>query len=75
MIASAILVGLYCATSAGAAFLVAHGNGWRFLPILPIVFATYHLSYGTGFLFGLSYRPTLWDRPSPIRNLLTAITR
>jgi hypothetical protein len=67
--------GLYRTASAGSAFMVAKRNGWRFLPILPIVFATYHLSYGVGFLLGISYRPTDWDLHSPLRKVLTAITR
>ena len=28
-------------------------KGWRYFPVLPIVFATLHLSYGTGFLKGI----------------------
>jgi succinoglycan biosynthesis protein ExoA len=75
VIAGAACAGLYCAASAGASFLVAKRDGWRFLPALPIVFATYHLSYGLGSLLGLSYHPTAWDRRSPLRKVLTAITR
>jgi succinoglycan biosynthesis protein ExoA len=73
--ACSALVGLYTAGSAGAAFLVARRDGWRFFPALPIVFATYHLSYGLGFLLGLSCRPAAWNRPSPLRRVLIAITR
>jgi glycosyltransferase involved in cell wall biosynthesis len=73
--ACAALAGLYFAASACAAFLVARRDGWRFLPVLPIIFATYHLSYGLGFLIGLSYHPASWDRPSPVREVLRAITR
>lgn len=67
--------GLYCAASAGAAFSVAKRDGWRFLPVLPIVFGTYHLSYGLGFLLGLSYHPTAGNRHFRLRKVLTAITR
>ena len=28
-------------------------EGWQYFPVLPIVFATIHLSYGTGFLMGI----------------------
>jgi succinoglycan biosynthesis protein ExoA len=73
--ASAGLAALYFATSIRAAFLIARRNGWYFLPVLPIVFATYHLSYGLGFLLGLTHRPTNGDRPSRMRSVLTAITR
>ena len=71
----AALAGLYPAAAVGAAFLVARNGGWRFLPVLPIVFATYHLSYGSGFLLGLAYRPEAANRPSRIQQVLTTITR
>ncbi|WAC06778.1 MAG: glycosyltransferase family 2 protein [Thermodesulfobacteriota bacterium] len=32
---------------------ISINNGIRYLPIMPIVFATLHLSYGTGFIKGL----------------------
>jgi succinoglycan biosynthesis protein ExoA len=69
------LVSLYFIASFASAFLVAMRKGWRFLPSLPIVFATYHLSYALGFLLAVLYRPATWDRPNPIRKVLTAITR
>jgi glycosyltransferase involved in cell wall biosynthesis len=71
----AVLAGLYFAASAGAAFLVARRGAWDFLPVLPIVFATYHLSYGLGFLLGLAYNVSTGDHPSRMRRVLTAITR
>ncbi|TXG84760.1 MAG: glycosyltransferase family 2 protein [Thermomicrobiales bacterium] len=46
---------LYAAGTLGASFLTAAQRGWKLLPVLPIVFATYHVSYGLGFLRGL------WD--------------
>jgi hypothetical protein len=66
---------LYFVVSLGAAFLAARRSGWLFLPVLPVVFATYHLSYGLGFLLALAYQPMTWDRPSYMRKILTAITR
>lgn len=53
----ASLAGLYCAASIGAALATAARNDWRYLPILPAVFATYHVSYGLGFLWGLLQSP------------------
>jgi len=35
------------------AVTTAYRHGWRYLPILPITFATMHLSWGLGFLWGL----------------------
>ncbi len=69
------LSSLYFIASFASAFFVARRNGWMFLPFLPIVFATYHLSYGLGFLLALLYRPADWDRAHPMRKALTAITR
>ncbi len=39
--------------------------GVRFLPILPVIFATIHLSWGTGFLAGLVRFGHLAARPAP----------
>jgi glycosyltransferase involved in cell wall biosynthesis len=49
------LVGLYLAALIPACFLTAARAGWDLLPLLPAVFACYHLGYGFGFLAGL------WD--------------
>ena len=69
------LASSYSIASFAAAFSVARRKGWIFLPFLPIVFATYHLSHGLGFLLGLMYPPTHWDRRNSIQKVLTAITR
>jgi glycosyltransferase involved in cell wall biosynthesis len=51
----AAIAGSYLAASLGAALaLCASGSRWRYLPVLPLVFAVYHLSYGFGFLRGLA---------------------
>ena len=34
-------------------FVIAKKEGWKYLPLLPIVFVTMHFSYGIGFLTGL----------------------
>jgi succinoglycan biosynthesis protein ExoA len=47
------LVSLYVVANVGASFLTAARHGWRALPLLPIVFACYHFSYGYGFLRGI----------------------
>jgi succinoglycan biosynthesis protein ExoA len=66
---------LYFVVAMGAAFFAARRDGWHFLPVLPIVFATYHLSYGFGFLLGLAYRPATGNQRSRLRRALTAVTR
>jgi succinoglycan biosynthesis protein ExoA len=49
----AVLGGLYLLADLGAAAWTAGNKGWRLLPLLPVAFATLHLSYGLGFLLGL----------------------
>jgi hypothetical protein len=69
------LAGMYVAASFSAAFLVGRWGGWRYIPIMPVVFATYHFSYALGFLLAFIFRPMGWDRPTYLQKLLTAITR
>jgi glycosyltransferase involved in cell wall biosynthesis len=45
----------YLLASLVAAFITAKRDGWTLFPILPFVFATYHISYGIGFLLGIFY--------------------
>ncbi len=47
------IVGCYVLVSLLVAFNIARKEGWRCLPLLPAAFACLHLSYGTGFLWGL----------------------
>ena len=44
---------LYVGANLLAAMWNASRRGWRYLPVLPLVFATIHLSWGAGFLVGL----------------------
>lgn len=45
---------LYVAAAVGASVLVAARRGrWGHLPILPLIFATIHLSWGSGFWWGM----------------------
>lgn len=64
------LAGAYSIASFAAAFSMARRNGWRFLPILPVVFAFYQLPYALGSLLAFLYRPVLSDLPSPIRKVV-----
>lgn len=45
-----------------ASFITAHKEGWRHLPLLPVVFATLHFSYGIGFLHGLVKFRSRWSK-------------
>jgi succinoglycan biosynthesis protein ExoA len=49
------LLGMYAMCSISTSFRIAAHTEWNLLPILPLVFACYHLAYGYGFLRGL------WD--------------
>lgn len=49
----ALSAGLYLGANLLASVWTASRRGWAYLPMLPIVFAILHLSYGTGFLTGL----------------------
>lgn len=49
------LVGAYVLTDILVSVLTAGRQGWKYLPLLPFVFACYHFGYGCGFLRGI------WD--------------
>jgi succinoglycan biosynthesis protein ExoA len=49
------LVGTYWMGNIAASLLTAARQGWKLFPLLPPVFACYHLAYGYGFLRGV------WD--------------
>ena len=66
---------LYLAASFAAAFAIARREGWKFFPLLPIVFATYQLSYALGFLLALVYRPAAGKRPNPLPKVVTTTSR
>jgi succinoglycan biosynthesis protein ExoA len=46
------IVGVYSICNVAAAAVTAARRGYRLLPILPLVFAVYHIAYGYGFLWG-----------------------
>lgn len=50
----AAMTGLYLLASLAAAVAMARVKGWRLLPLLPLAFAIYHVSYGLGFVLGLA---------------------
>jgi succinoglycan biosynthesis protein ExoA len=48
-----VVAGAYASANLLASVLTARREAWDTLPLLPVVFATLHLSYGVGFLSGL----------------------
>jgi GT2 family glycosyltransferase len=71
----ALLASVYLATSMFISFLSARKHGWNFLPILPIIFATYHFSYGLGSLLGFSCCSPARLRPASVNKAVMLITR
>jgi GT2 family glycosyltransferase len=49
------LIGAYLAFIVLASLRTANGKGWKLLPVLHLVFASFHFGYGLGFLRGI------WD--------------
>jgi succinoglycan biosynthesis protein ExoA len=49
------LLGTYSIGNTAASLLTAARHGWKLFPLLPPIFACYHLAYGCGFLRGI------WD--------------
>src|SRR4029077_15826005 len=58
-----------------AAFAAARKNGWTLLAALPLVFATYHIAYGFGFLAGVLYFPVKPTSGSHHDSVFTALSR
>ena len=57
----------YLLADLAAALWAATRRGWRFLPLLPIIFPVLHLSYGLGFLFGLvKFGNRWWDKQGKV---------
>ena len=50
----ALVVASYLSLSLAFSFSIAARKGWRYLPILPVIFACLHLSWGLGFLYSLA---------------------
>lgn len=61
----ATVVALYAAGILGASLVTAARRGWKIFPVLPLVFATYHVGYGLGFLRGLWDFLLIRKRPQP----------
>jgi glycosyltransferase involved in cell wall biosynthesis len=48
-----LVLTIYVLFSLAFSIAIALRKGWQYLPILPVVFTTLHLSWGSGFLWGL----------------------
>ena len=56
----AAIAGCYAAANLIASTAAAVREGWQHLPLLPLVYATLHVSYGLGFLVGLGKFASRW---------------
>ena len=65
------LLGLYAAFNITASLLTAASSGWNLFLLLPSVFATFHVTYGWGFLRGLADFIILRRKPGPAYTALT----
>jgi hypothetical protein len=71
----ATLVALYSAALAATSVSAARRHGWDLLPVLSLVFATYHVSYGLGFVAGLLYFPFRAAKPERTHAVFTGLSR
>lgn len=64
----ALITASYLSLSLAFSLFIAARRGWRYFPVLPLIFACLHLSWGLGFLYSLarlafvSIHPTLSPR-------------
>jgi glycosyltransferase involved in cell wall biosynthesis len=49
-----LLTGCYLLANLVASTIEARRGGWRYWPVLPLIFATIHFAWGLGFWFGLA---------------------
>jgi glycosyltransferase involved in cell wall biosynthesis len=66
------LLSMYAVCNLTASFRIAARHEWQLLPILPLVFACYHVAYGYGFLRGL-WDFVIWRREA--HRTYTELTR
>jgi GT2 family glycosyltransferase len=63
----ALVAGSYLVANLGASMSTVRKDTWRLFPVLPITFATIHLSWGLGVLVGLV---RFWNRWGPAADRL-----
>jgi GT2 family glycosyltransferase len=51
----ALMVASYLSLSLAFSLFIAARRGWRYFPVLPVIFACLHLSWGLGFLYSLAW--------------------
>jgi succinoglycan biosynthesis protein ExoA len=66
------LIGVYSVSNSAVSMLIAARQQWNLLPLLPLVFACYHFSYGYGFLRGVWDFVLLQRGSYPAQDLLSS---
>ena len=66
---------LYVCASLFFALITAQRKGWALFPLLPLVFAIYHVAYGVGFLAGTVYFSTRPRYLAQYESVFTRLTR
>ena len=56
----AAILAAYLFGNLAASVWVTARRGWRYLPLLPVVYAILHCAYGTGFIWGMVRFSTRW---------------
>jgi succinoglycan biosynthesis protein ExoA len=67
-------LGAYAVANAGASLVTAARTEWGFLPLLPLIFACYHIGYGSGFLRGVVGLVILRRAPAAVFTQLTRVS-
>jgi GT2 family glycosyltransferase len=69
----------YLAANLAASTWTAHRNSWKYLPLLPTVYASLHVSYGFGFMVGLLRFAPRWlrttERSAPAKSSHTTLVQ
>ena len=70
---STVLPIVYLIANLIASIVTAARKGWKYLPLLPLIFSILHLSYGSGFLVGLIKFANRWgDKVGKVPNYPSA---
>ena len=70
-----LIAGTYLTLAVLVSLRIAARQGWYLVALLPVVFATYHMSYGLGFLWGVVKFGLLRHGGSRVGRLATELTR
>lgn len=57
-----LIIAVYLLATVVASLMTSARRGWIYLPLLPLVYAILHFSYGLGFLAGLVKFANRWER-------------